>query len=35
MVKADLDEVYRGRLPLGFDNDPYLKEEQEGREAGR
>ena len=34
MVKAGLAEVYRGKLPEGFDRTPYLKAEAEAREAG-
>jgi len=35
MVKAGLAEVYQGKPPKGFDLTPYLKAEQEAREAKR
>jgi micrococcal nuclease len=35
MVKAGLAEVYRGKLPQGFDSTPYLEAEAEAREARR
>lgn len=35
MVKAGLAEVYRGKLPKGFDSTPCLKAEAEAREAKR
>jgi len=33
MVKAGLAEVYRGRLPRGFDSTPYLRAEAKAKEA--
>jgi len=35
MVKTGLAEVYRGNPAPGFKNEPYLKEEEEARRAGK
>ena len=35
MIKAGLEEVYRGRPPKGFDTGPYWKAEAVAKEAGR
>jgi micrococcal nuclease len=35
MVRAGLAEVYRGKSAPGFDNRPYLKAEDEARQAGK
>ena len=33
MIKAGFAEVYRGKLPKGFDSTPYLKAEAEASKA--
>lgn len=35
MVRAGFTEVYRGKLPHGFDLEPYLKAESEAKREGR